>query len=135
MTTKTEIEQLIKESDQLINDLGWTIDQAREHLVERYNKRSRSLLDINEWADYLQALREEKMFQRIFPPHARPDLLALVEQEVKRKGLEEITHRLWHLTLKCLSPAQLDEIFFYLHAFPSKGNTIKENSRLQAGIQ
>ncbi|WP_013320810.1 hypothetical protein [Gloeothece verrucosa] len=82
----SDIGELIKESNQLILELGWTIDQAKTHLEGLFNKRSRYLLDINEWAEYIRQLKRENYYKKHFPSADEKELLALLEKEYKRLG-------------------------------------------------
>lgn len=75
MTTESDIKQLIQESNQLIKDLGWTVEQAKQHLIDYFNKKSRYLLNINEWAEYLDLLRTEKACSKIFTGQTKPPIL------------------------------------------------------------
>ncbi|RCJ20892.1 hypothetical protein A6V25_05955 [Nostoc sp. ATCC 53789] len=53
--------EVIAQTDVEMQRLGWTIDQGREHLIETYGKRSRTLLTELELLEFLQYLESQPL--------------------------------------------------------------------------
>ncbi|WP_392531347.1 hypothetical protein [Nostoc sp. C117] len=54
-----DLSQLITKTDVEIQRLGWTPEQGREHLIQTYGKRGRTLLTEEELRQFLQYLRSQ----------------------------------------------------------------------------
>jgi hypothetical protein len=127
-----EIKDLIKESDQLIKEIGWSVEEARKALIERHGKRSRYLLDANEWADWLHYLRVEKRHIKLLPSCREYELLALVEAEYIRLGWSDLEQKVQILRYtnrfgeRFLSPQDLKIWLEHLRSLPQN----KNNDRL-----
>jgi hypothetical protein len=52
------IADLIEKTDQEIQRVGWSIEQARDHLNRNFQKRSRTLLELGELRDFLNHLKK-----------------------------------------------------------------------------
>ena len=52
------IADLIEKTDQEIQRIGWSIEQARDYLNRNFQKRSRTLLDFRELRDFLNHLKQ-----------------------------------------------------------------------------
>ena len=52
-------QDIINETNQLIKALGWTLDMAKQYLIEKYGKRSRQVLSDEELIEFLQTLRDK----------------------------------------------------------------------------
>ncbi len=52
-------QDIINETNQLIKALGWSLDMAKQYLIEKYGKRSRQVLSDEELIEFLQTLRDK----------------------------------------------------------------------------
>ena len=52
------IADLIEKTDQEIQRIGWSVEQARDYLNRNFQKRSRTLLDFRELRDFLNHLKQ-----------------------------------------------------------------------------
>lgn len=131
-----DLEGLIKTSNQLIKDSRLSIEQAKEILIERYGKRSRYLLDVNEWADWLAYLRLEVKRIEIMPSLREYETLALIEAEYIRLGWPitkqavQLSRQTGRMATRFLPPQELKLWLEYLRSLP----TNKKDDRLDRHV-
>lgn len=131
-------EENIKQSNELILRLGWTVEEAKQHLLSHFNKRSRYLLDANEWANYLQELEIEALFIRNLPSHRETELLSLVNSEYNRLDWSEREGCLYlfgwskgkQMTPKGLTPDELKNYVIHLQSLPANSKKAGNNSNV-----
>lgn len=130
---ETEIKELIKISDQLIKDSLLSVEQARQILIDRYGKRSRYLLNPNEWTDWLNYLRLEVKRIELLPSLREYETLALVEAEylrlgwTKRDRAVELLRKTKRMALRSLLPQELKLWLKHLRFLPTPN---KKDDRL-----
>lgn len=120
-----DIDKLIKTSDQLIKDSLLSVEQARQILIKRYGKRSRYLLDADEWADWIDFLKTEVKLIELLPSLREHETLALIEAEYVRLGWSgtqqavELTRKTKRMALRSLVPQDLKLWLDHLRSLPT----------------
>jgi hypothetical protein len=51
------LDDLIQKSDELIAQLGWSVEDSRDYLIEHYNKKTRRTLTDKEFSDFILSLQ------------------------------------------------------------------------------